>query len=126
MAIFATEQLEVRSEGKIVVLEVDRQVALVVGLDSPLARVQGDMTGQIRISLGRMLRQEKELFEPVSHTLALCCHMSLRLPVKSFGCRWGLSDYVHFVNSGGIFADSPHPCILLCLDVKYRSHTSRY
>nr|XP_023680439.1 sex hormone-binding globulin-like isoform X2 [Paramormyrops kingsleyae]XP_023680440.1 sex hormone-binding globulin-like isoform X2 [Paramormyrops kingsleyae] len=58
-------QLEVRSEGKIVVLEVDQQVALMVGLDSPMTRVQGDMTGQIRISLGMMLRQEKELFEPL-------------------------------------------------------------
>lgn len=52
-----------RSEGKFVVLEVNNEVELVVGLHSKLAEEK--LTGKIRLALGGMLVDKQKLFHPV-------------------------------------------------------------
>ena len=62
-------QLELRSEGKYVVLEVNNKVELVVGLES--AEAEDDLTGIIRLGLGGMLVDPKRLLHPV------CCSFDI-------------------------------------------------
>lgn len=62
--------LELRSEGKFVVLEVNNEVELVVGLHSKLAEEQ--LTGKIRLALGGMLVDKQKLFHPFEPEMDAC------------------------------------------------------
>ncbi|TRY99354.1 hypothetical protein DNTS_014894 [Danionella cerebrum] len=62
--------LELRSEGKFVVLEVNNEVELVVGLHSKLA--EEELTGKIRLALGGMLVDKHKLFHPFEPEMDAC------------------------------------------------------
>uniref|UniRef100_A0A673FXF2 Sex hormone-binding globulin n=1 Tax=Sinocyclocheilus rhinocerous TaxID=307959 RepID=A0A673FXF2_9TELE len=62
--------LEVRSEGKFVVLEVNNNVELIVGLHSKLA--EDELTGKIRLALGGMLVDKQKLFHPFEPEMDAC------------------------------------------------------
>ncbi|XP_073685085.1 sex hormone-binding globulin [Garra rufa] len=62
--------LELRNEGKFVVLEVNNQVELVVGLHSKLA--EDELTGKIRLALGGMLVDKQRLFHPFEPEMDAC------------------------------------------------------
>ncbi|XP_030631859.1 sex hormone-binding globulin [Chanos chanos] len=63
-------KLELRSEGKFVVLEVDDEVALVVGLDAKTAQIM--MTGQIRLALGGILVDKEKLVHQFTPAMDGC------------------------------------------------------
>lgn len=62
--------LELRSEGKFVVLEVNNNPELVVGLHSELA--EDKLTGKIRLGLGGMLVDKQKLFNPFQPDMDAC------------------------------------------------------
>ncbi|XP_036404246.1 sex hormone-binding globulin isoform X2 [Megalops cyprinoides] len=63
-------KIELRSEGRFVVLELDGEVALVVGLHSQ--QTQADLSGQIRLSLGGILITEQRLLNPLRMEMDGC------------------------------------------------------
>ncbi|KAG7464670.1 hypothetical protein MATL_G00167880 [Megalops atlanticus] len=63
-------KIELRSEGRSVVLELDGVVALVVGLHSQ--KTQTDLTGQMRLSLGGILITEQRLLNPLRMEMDGC------------------------------------------------------
>ncbi|XP_057214894.1 sex hormone-binding globulin isoform X2 [Triplophysa rosa] len=62
--------LELRSEGKFVVLEVNNNPELVVGLRSELT--EDELTGKIRLGLGGMLVDKQKLFNPFQPDMDAC------------------------------------------------------
>ncbi|XP_067225389.1 sex hormone-binding globulin [Chanodichthys erythropterus] len=62
--------LELRSEGKFVVLEVNNKEELVVGLHSNLT--EDELTGKIRLALGGMLVDKQKLFHPFEPEMDAC------------------------------------------------------
>ncbi|XDV44524.1 hypothetical protein PO909_012789 [Leuciscus waleckii] len=62
--------LELRSEGKFVVLEVNNKAELVVGLHSKLA--EEELTGKIRLAVGGMLVDKQMLFHPFQPEMDAC------------------------------------------------------
>ncbi|XP_065098441.1 sex hormone-binding globulin [Paramisgurnus dabryanus] len=62
--------LELRSEGKFVVLEVNNEEELVVGLHSELT--EDELTGKIRLGLGGMLVDKQKLFNPFHPDMDAC------------------------------------------------------
>ncbi|XP_051770873.1 sex hormone-binding globulin [Ctenopharyngodon idella] len=62
--------LELRSEGKFVVLEVNNKAELVVGLHSNLT--EDELTGKIRLALGGMLVDKQKLFHPFEPEMDAC------------------------------------------------------
>ncbi|XP_072524206.1 sex hormone-binding globulin [Salminus brasiliensis] len=66
----AWHKLELRSEGKYVVLEVNNKVELVVGLESE--QTEDKLTGTIRLALGGMLVNEKRLLQPFKPEMDAC------------------------------------------------------
>lgn len=60
-------QLELRSEGKYVVVGINNKVELVVGMESD--QTEEVLTGKIRLALGGMLVDQKRLLHPVSQTM---------------------------------------------------------
>lgn len=69
--------MEISSQGDFVVLEVDDQKALVVGLKSK--ETMEVLTGQIRLALGGILVSVDKLFLPVcwSYLSVICCRRGL-------------------------------------------------
>ncbi|KAG1931769.1 sex hormone-binding globulin [Pimephales promelas] len=62
--------LELRSEGKFVVLEVNNKAELVVGLHSKLT--EEELTGKIRLAVGGMLVDKQTLFHPFQPEMDAC------------------------------------------------------
>ncbi|XP_051968857.1 sex hormone-binding globulin [Xyrauchen texanus] len=62
--------MELRSEGKFVVLKANNNVELVVGLHSKLA--EEELTGKIRLGLGGMLVDKQKLFHPFQPGMDAC------------------------------------------------------
>lgn len=60
-------QLELRSEGKYVVVEINDKVELVVGMESD--QMEEVLLGTIRLALGGMLVDQKRLLHSVSQTM---------------------------------------------------------
>uniref|UniRef100_A0A8B9KFK4 Sex hormone-binding globulin n=1 Tax=Astyanax mexicanus TaxID=7994 RepID=A0A8B9KFK4_ASTMX len=63
-------QLELRSEGTFVVLEVNKRPALVVGVESD--QTEAVLTGKIRLALGGMLVDKKKLLHQFKPELDAC------------------------------------------------------
>uniref|UniRef100_A0A4W4GFE9 Sex hormone-binding globulin n=1 Tax=Electrophorus electricus TaxID=8005 RepID=A0A4W4GFE9_ELEEL len=66
----AWHKLELRSEGKYVILEVNGKLELVVGLSSE--QTEDTLTGKIRLALGGMLVGHKKLLHPFKPELDAC------------------------------------------------------
>ncbi|RXN05690.1 sex hormone-binding globulin-like protein [Labeo rohita] len=75
------DQLELRNEGKFVVLEVNNKVELVVGLHSKLA--EDELTGKIRLGLGGMLVDKQKLFHPFEPEMDACIRGGLWLNLST-------------------------------------------
>ncbi|KAF4084765.1 hypothetical protein AMELA_G00109620 [Ameiurus melas] len=66
----AWHKLELRSEGKYVVVEINNKVELVVGMESD--QTEDVLTGKIRLALGGMLVDQKWLLHPFNPELDAC------------------------------------------------------
>ncbi|KAG7324803.1 hypothetical protein KOW79_011119 [Hemibagrus wyckioides] len=63
-------KLELRSEGKYVVVEINNKVELVVGMESD--QTEDVLTGKIRLALGGMLVDPKRLLHPFNPEMDAC------------------------------------------------------
>ncbi|KAB5555838.1 hypothetical protein PHYPO_G00038750 [Pangasianodon hypophthalmus] len=66
----AWHKLELRSEGKYVIVEINNKVELVVGMESD--QTEDVLTGKIRLALGGMLVDQKRLLHPFNPEMDAC------------------------------------------------------